>query len=127
MTLEQLTQLQDMLKNARNTPRALAAVMGYFTDHLGDELDVLKQAQSTINPFVTKELQKYVDALFPNPEVADLILASLPSCHFYYGPFRVAGLYGLVIYFGEELGKGLISTPAPDNPDEEQKYKVFTS
>jgi hypothetical protein len=127
MTLEQLTQLREMLRTAKNNPKVLNGVMGFFSDHLGDELDVLKQAQSTSNPFVYGVLQTFASSLFPQPVFPNLILASLPSYHFYYGPFLVEGLYGLLIYFSEGLGKGLISMPSPDDPTAVQKYKLFTT
>jgi hypothetical protein len=126
MTLEQLVQLREMLRTVKNRPKPLADVMGFFSDHLGDELDVLKQAQSTTNPFVYDVLQTFASSLFAPPVSPNLFLATLPGYHFYYGSFLVEGLYGMLIYFSEGLGKGLISMPAPDDP-EAQKYRLFTS
>lgn len=126
MTLEQLTQLREMLRTVKNTPKALAGVMAFFSAHLPDELDVLKLAEATNNPSVYKVLQTFASSLFPQPVVPSLILASLPSYHFSYGPFMVEGLYGMLIYFSEGMGKGLISMPAPAAPQAEQKYKLFS-
>ena len=69
----------------------------------------------------------FTTSVFSEPVSPNLFLASLPNYHFYYGSFVVEGLYGLLIYFSEGMGKGIISMPSPDDPDAEQKYKLFTS
>lgn len=126
MTLEQLEQLRNMLGRSKRSPQALHEVMTFFRDHTGDELDVLKLAESTTNPFLYDNLQSFASEVLEKPVVPTLILACLPSYHFYYGPFVVEGLYGRLFYFSENLGKGLIGMPSPDDPTVEN-YRVVNS